>query len=327
MEFRDKLKETTKEISYEIESFLPAEEGFQKIIFESANYSVRNGGKRLRPLLMRCAYILCRDIKDGGADAGAVMQQGSQSQTGQLSAASDDRHEISSEERSALLPFMAAMEMIHSSSLVHDDLPCMDNDTLRRGVPSTWAKFGEDFGTLAGDALMIYAFETAAKSTAAPELKVRCMEILAKKSGIYGMIGGQTVDVQLAGKQPTREQLEFIYKTKTGALIEACFMMGAVLAGADDETIARLERAAACIGMAFQIQDDILDVTSTEAELGKPIGSDEANGKITWLTFYGLEQSRKDVRNYTDEAISIIKGTGSYEFLEQLLISLVDRKF
>ncbi len=300
MDLRTVLKGHSDTISREIEHYLPKEEGFQQIIFESANYSVRNGGKRLRPILIQSAYILCRN--NGSED-------------------------LSEEEKSAIMPIMAAMEMIHSSSLVHDDLPCMDNDVLRRGVPSTWAKFGEDFGTLAGDALMIYAFETAAKSTAPSEQVLSCIRILAEKAGIYGMIGGQTVDVQLAGKQPTRAQLEFIYKNKTSALIEASFMMGAVLAGADKANVDRLEQAATCIGMAFQIQDDILDVTSTEEELGKPIGSDADNGKVTWLTFYGLEQSRKDVEEYTDKALKIIAEVGNYPFLSELLKSLVGRTF
>lgn len=300
MDLKTVLKGHSDTISRDIELYLPKEEGFQQTIFESANYSVRNGGKRLRPLLIQSAYILCRN-------------NGSES--------------LDEDEKSALMPIMAAMEMIHSSSLVHDDLPCMDNDVLRRGVPSTWAKYGEDMGTLAGDALMIYAFETAAKSTADADKVLRCIRILAEKAGIYGMIGGQTVDVELAGKKPTRAQLEFIYKNKTSALIEASFMMGAVLAGADEDRIAKLEQAATCIGMAFQIQDDILDVTSTEEELGKPIGSDADNGKVTWMTFYGSEQSKKDVEDYTDKAIDIIRSIGDYPFLLELIRSLAGRTY
>ncbi len=299
MDFREELKQKSAQVSKDIMRYLPEETGFQKTIFEACNYSVVNGGKRLRPLMILCAYILCRNNGSG---------------------------DLSEQEKEAILPFMAAMEMIHSSSLVHDDLPCMDNDVLRRGVPSTWAKFGEDMGTLAGDGLMLYAFETAAKSTAPAEKKCRCIDILARKSGIYGMVGGQTVDVELTGKRPDKEQLEFIYQNKTGALIEGSFMLGAVLAGADDETIRSLEDAADAIGMAFQIQDDILDVTATAEELGKPIGSDSANGKVTWLTYYGLEQSRADVRKYTEQAVSIIREIGNYPFLEKLLISLTDRK-
>lgn len=300
MELKTVLKSHTDTINKDLEKYLPDDGSFQHTICEASGYSVRNGGKRLRPILIQSAYILCRN---------------------------NGSEELSEQEQGTLMPVMAAMEMIHSSSLVHDDLPCMDNDTLRRGVPSTWAKYGEDMGTLAGDALMIYAFETAAKSDAAADKVLRCIKILAAKSGIYGMIGGQTVDVQLAGKHPTREQLEYIYSNKTAALIEASFMMGAVLADADEETISRLEQAAYCIGMAFQIQDDILDVSSTESELGKPIGSDEDNGKVTWLTFYGREQSEKDVREYTDRALAIIKGIGDYPFLNELLISLIDRTY
>lgn len=299
MDFKEQLKQKTKEVTEEILSFLPEETGFQKTILEACNYSVINGGKRLRPIMIESAYLLCSKKADG------VMTDA---------------------DKKAVLPFMAAMEMIHSSSLVHDDLPCMDNDTLRRGVPSTWAKFGEDMGTLAGDGLMIYAFETASKSEAAPEYKAKAIEILAKKTGIFGMIGGQTVDVQLTGKRPAKEQLEFIYQLKTGALIEGSFMIGAVLAGASDETVSKLEEAADCIGMAFQIEDDILDVTSTEAELGKPIGSDAENGKITWLTYYGMEKSREDVEKYTERAIRLVEEVGSYTFLTELLRSLVNRK-
>ena len=299
MSFKDELKAKTLEVSEEIFKFLPEESGFQKTIFEACNYSVINGGKRLRPIMMESAYLLCKGKTDG------VM---------------------SNEDKAIVYPFMAAMEMIHSSSLVHDDLPCMDNDTLRRGVPSTWAKFGEDMGTLAGDGLMIYAFETASKSAAKPEYKARAIEILAKKTGIFGMIGGQTVDVELTGKRPSREQLEFIYQLKTGALIEGSFMIGAVLAGASEENISKLEKAADSIGMAFQIEDDILDVTSTEEELGKPIGSDADNGKVTWLTYYGIDKSREDVVNYTDEAVRLVEEVGDYPFLTELLKSLVNRK-
>lgn len=298
MTFKEEMKARSEAISREIAAFLPKEEGFQKTIFEACNYSVINGGKRLRPMLMQAVYQLVKGPE-------AVYGES---------------------DKKALAPFMAAMEMIHSSSLVHDDLPCMDNDVLRRGIPSTWAKFGEDMGTLAGDGLMIYAFETASKSAAPAEAKAAAIQILARKTGIYGMIGGQTVDVQLTGKKPDKEQLEFIYRLKTGALIEGSFMIGAVLAGADEKTVSLLEEAASSIGMAFQIQDDILDVTATEEELGKPIGSDAANGKVTWLTYYGMEQSVQDVKNYTKKALDILAGIGHDAFLEDLLVYLIDRK-
>jgi len=283
-----------------VRSYLPKAEGFQKTVLDASCYSVEAGGKRLRPIMMLAAYQLVRKIAPGAA--------------------------LTEEDRKVIGPFMAAIEMIHSSSLVHDDLPCMDNDTMRRGKPSTWAKYGEDMGTLAGDALMIYAFETAVKSTASPDRVQEAVRILAEKTGVYGMIGGQTVDVELTGSRPNREQLVYIYENKTGALIQASLMIGAVLAGADADQTKALGKAALDIGMAFQIRDDILDVISTEEELGKPIGSDAECGKVTWLTFYGMEQSEKDVKTYTDHAVSTVRELGGHAFLEELLLYLVTRK-
>lgn len=283
-----------------VRSYLPKAEGFQKTVLDASCYSVEAGGKRLRPIMMLAAYQLIRKNAPGAA--------------------------LTEEDRKVIGPFMAAIEMIHSSSLVHDDLPCMDNDTMRRGKPSTWAKYGEDMGTLAGDALMIYAFETAVKSTASPDRVQEAVRILAEKTGVYGMIGGQTVDVELTGSRPNREQLVYIYENKTGALIQASLMIGAVLAGADADQTKALGKAALDIGMAFQIRDDILDVISTEEELGKPIGSDAECGKVTWLTFYGMEQSEKDVKTYTDHAVSTVRELGGHAFLEELLLYLVTRK-
>lgn len=283
-----------------VRSFLPKAEGFQKTVLDASCYSVEAGGKRLRPIMMLAAYQLVRKTGHGAA--------------------------LTEEDRKVIGPFMAAIEMIHSSSLVHDDLPCMDNDTMRRGKPSTWARYGEDMGTLAGDALMIYAFETAVKSTASPDRVQEAVRILAEKTGVYGMIGGQTVDVELTGSRPSREQLIYIYENKTGALIQASLMIGAVLAGAGAAQTEALGKAALDIGMAFQIRDDILDVISTEEELGKPIGSDADCGKVTWLTFYGMEQSENDVKTYTDHAVSTVRELGGHAFLEELLLYLVTRK-
>ncbi len=254
-------------------SFLPEEEGFQKTVLEAMNYSFLAGGKRVRPRLMLEAYRLF-----GG-------------------------------EEEAVAPFMAAMEMIHTYSLVHDDLPAMDNDTLRRGKTTTWAKYGEDMGILAGDALLTYAFETAAKAfalTEHPERAAKAVGVLANKAGIYGMAGGQSVDVELTGKELTEDQMQFIYRLKTGALLEASLMIGGILAGASEKETGVLEHVGTCMGLAFQIRDDILDVTSTEEELGKPIGSDERNLKTTWVTMYGLEQAEKDVEKYTEEAAALL---------------------
>lgn len=294
---KELLKQYTSEVEQVIESYLPPETGHQKTVLSAMNYSMRAGGKRLRPLFMREVYRMF-----GGK--GKEVE-----------------------------PFMAAIEMIHTFSLVHDDLPCMDNDEYRRGLPTTWVKYGYDMAVLAGDALYGYAFETAAKALALVkepdmvEKAARCIGLLAEKSGIYGMIGGQTADVELTGQPINREQLEFIYKLKTGALIEAPMMIGAILAGADEKQVQTVERMAACIGKAFQIQDDILDLTSSQEVLGKPVLSDEKNHKTTYVTIYGMEQARKDVAALSEEAVAALESLpGSHDFLHQLILMLVTRE-
>ncbi|MDO4809068.1 MAG: polyprenyl synthetase family protein [Eubacteriales bacterium] len=317
MEFKEKLNLYTNFANNTVCSYLPMEEGYHRTILEAMNYSVINGGKRLRPMMMMAAFELIR--KKRNAEIPPIVSDGTEVDFAHGKLLSDDDVKV-------IGPFMAAMEMIHSSSLVHDDLPCMDNDTLRRGKLSTWAKFGEDMGTLAGDALMLYSFETAAKSTARADAVLKSIRVLAEKSGVSGMVGGQTVDVELTGKKPSRKQLEFIYRNKTGALIEASFMIGAILAGAAADEVETLKEAALNIGMAFQIRDDILDVTSTNEELGKNVGSDAEEGKVTWLTYFGLEQSEEDVKEYTEKAVEDVRKLGGHEFLEELLRYLVDRK-
>ncbi len=294
MEMREELKKRTGEVEAVVESYLPKEEGYQKTIFEAMNYSMRAGGKRLRPMLMEETYHLF-----GGREK--VVE-----------------------------PFMAAMEMIHTSSLIHDDLPCMDNDELRRGLPTTWKKFGYDMAVLAGDALMIYAFETASKAfamTAHPDRAAKAVQVLAEKTGIYGMIGGQVVDVELTGKPIPQEKLDFIYRLKTGALLEASMMIGAILGGASEEEKKRVEEIASAVGLAFQIQDDILDVTSTSEELGKPVLSDEKNQKTTYVTLVGLDQAKADVAEISARAVSLLKELPRENpFLENLITMLVERK-
>ena len=294
MEMREELKKRTSEVEAVVESYLPKEEGHQKTIFEAMNYSVRAGGKRLRPMLMEETYHLF-----GGTEK-------------------------------AVEPFMAAMEMIHTSSLIHDDLPCMDNDELRRGLPTTWKKFGYDMAVLAGDALMIYAFETASKAfsmTAYPDRAAKAIQVLAEKTGIYGMIGGQTVDVELAGGPIPKNKLDFIYRLKTGALIEASMLIGAVLGGAAEEDCKIVESLAGKVGLAFQIQDDILDVTGDQEVLGKEAGSDEKNQKTTYVTLEGLEKAKKDVEALSVQAIEDLnKLPGNNEFLENLIRILIKRQ-
>ena len=224
---------------------------------------------------------------------------------------------------------MAALECIHSYSLVHDDLPAMDNDDYRRGRLTTHKVFGEDFGILAGDGLLNLAYEIMADAIVSGEgdieAKAKAMEVIARKAGIKGMVGGQAVDVELTGRTLSEEQLDFIFRLKTGALIEAAFLAGAYLAGCDDETADKLCRAASLIGFAFQIRDDILDVTSSLEELGKPVFSDEKNNKTTYVTLYGMEKAEADVESMSDEALDIIKSVGKNEFLEELVLNLIHR--
>ena len=293
MEMREELKKRTGEVESIVDSYLPAEEGYQKTIFEAMNYSVRAGGKRLRPMLMEETYHLF-----GGTEK-------------------------------AVEPFMAAMEMIHTYSLVHDDLPAMDNDEYRRGKKTTHAVYGEAMGILAGDALLNLAFETAAGAfdieTSARTAKA--LQILSKKAGIYGMIGGQVVDVESEGQPLSREKLDFIYRLKTSALIEAAMMVGAVLAGASDEEVAAIERVANDVGLAFQIQDDILDVTSTLEVLGKPIHSDDKNNKTTYVTLEGLDKAKKDVEEISERALSTMASLEHKNaFLEELIRMLITRE-
>ena len=294
MEFREKITEHTKEVEDIITKFLPAEEGYQKTVMEAMNYSFLAGGKRLRPMLMLETYRLF-----GGSSK-------------------------------AIEPFMAAIEMIHTYSLIHDDLPAMDNDDYRRGRKTTQVVYGEAMGLLAGDALLNFAFETACKGLMAepgnPNV-AKAMQILAQKAGIYGMLGGQVVDVEFEGLPLEREKLDFIYDLKTGALIESSMLIGAVLAGADEEVQNVILQVAGDIGLAFQIQDDILDVTSDIETLGKPIGSDEKNHKTTYVTIRGLEQAQKDVEEISQRALdglASLKEQNSY--LNELVVYLVHRK-
>ena len=292
--FKTELEQEVGFINDIIEKFLPDETGIDKKIKEAMNYSVNAGGKRIRPMLMLEVYKLC-----GGNNFLEVY------------------------------PFMAALEFIHSYTLVHDDLAAMDNDDYRRGRLTTHKVFGEDFGILAGDGLLNHAYEIMAKALIEGEgeidKKAKAMEIIARKAGIYGMVGGQAVDVELTGKPLTEEQLDFIFRLKTGALIEAAFLAGGYLAGCDDETASKLEKAAALIGFAFQIRDDILDVTGSLEELGKPVFSDEKNNKTTYVTLYGLEKSEMDVESMSNEAVNIIKSIGNNDFLEELVCNLINR--
>ena len=293
MNFREEQKKRTEWTEEVIREFLPKEEGYQKEIMEAMNYSVLAGGKRLRPLMMYETYRMF-----GG-------------------------------EGEVIRPFMAAMEMIHTYSLVHDDLPAMDNDEYRRGKLTTHAKYGHAMGILAGDALLNFAFETAASAFdygEDPRRVAKALQILAKKAGIYGMIGGQVVDVQSSGHAISKERLDFIYELKTSALLEAAMMTGAVLAGAAEEEVRTIEQVASDVGVAFQVRDDILDVTGTLESIGKPVHSDDKNEKTTYVTLKGLEQASADVEELSDRALRNLASLPyKNEFLTELIQSLVYR--
>lgn len=296
-QFMEELQQKVEHINNVLEKFLPVEEGQQRIIFEAMNYSVRAGGKRLRPILMEETYHMF-----GGSSA-------------------------------VIEPFMAAIEMIHTYSLVHDDMPAMDNDEYRRGKKTTHAVYGEAMGILAGDALLNLAYETAAKAfdmEVADTRVARAFAVLAKKAGVYGMVGGQVVDVESEKSDDcsiTREKLDFIYRLKTGALIESSMMIGAILAGASSDEVSRVEQIAAKLGLAFQIQDDVLDVTSTLEVLGKPVGSDEKNNKATYVTFEGLDKAVSDVERISKEAEEQLDDLGYDDaFLKELFEYLIHRE-
>ena len=296
--FEKELAERTLYCEEVLEKYLPAEQGAAKTVIEAMNYSVRAGGKRLRPMFI----------------AQVCMMYGG-------------RRELAE-------PFMAALEMIHTYSLVHDDLPCMDNDEYRRGRKTTHAVYGEGMAVLAGDGLLNYAYETAlraftqAKNEQETQAVVSAMEILAGGAGIYGMVGGQCADIE-AEEQPQRVSaalLDYIHEHKTACMIESGFMIGAVLAGAPGKDVELLRGIASDIGVAFQIRDDILDVTGDTATLGKPAGSDETQHKSTYVTLCGLDGARRDARAFTDAAIRAADAFGEAgETLRTLAASLCNR--
>lgn len=297
MNWENKLQERVAEVEAVIHKYLPEETGYQKTVLEAMNYSVLAGGKRLRPMLMQETYRLF-----GGK--GNVVE-----------------------------PFMAAMEMIHTYSLVHDDLPAMDNDEYRRGRKTTHVVYGEGMAILAGDGLLNFAFETALKAfdiePVNPNLG-KALQVLARKAGIYGMIGGQTADIEaedMDQSKVTNELLLFIHENKTAALIQSSMMIGAILAGATEETVKAVEKIAYNVGIAFQIQDDILDITSSLEVLGKMTGSDEKNNKVTYVTLNGMEKAKEDVEKLSKEAISLLDSfEDKNEFLNQLIEQLITRE-
>ena len=301
MNFQNELENRTKQAEEIVKRYLPEDAPHQHTVIEAMEYSVMAGGKRLRPVMMKAACEMC-----GGSGS--------------------------------IEPFMAAIEMIHSYSLVHDDLPEMDNDELRRGKPTTHIQYGQAMAVLAGDGLLNYAYETVLKYAAAAEDKdayIKAMALLAEKAGIYGMVGGQCLDVEAEKKEMelTKEQLLFVYENKTAALLQASLMCGAYLAG-DDEAAAVLEKAGYDLGIAFQLQDDILDIESTTEELGKPVGSDERNGKKTYVSYLGMDAAKAEQEELSKEAVALIEKIDTKneeqlkakEFLMELISSLCNRR-
>ncbi len=296
MTFEDELNNRITRVTDIITSYLPKEEGYDKTVKEAMNYSFLAGGKRLRPLIMLETF----EALGGKGDV--------------------------------IYPFMAALEMVHNYSLVHDDLPAIDNDELRRGRPTTHKAYGESMAILAGDGLLSLSFETAVKAfnaeNADPVLIAGALSVFARKIGMDGMLSGESVDVEVEKKNlpVDMELLMYIHEKKTAALLECAFMVGGILAGCDTNVIKTLEQIGSLVGISFQIRDDILDIIGNEEELGKPIGSDEKNGKITYVSINGLEKSEKDVEEMSEKAVNLTNLLpGNTEFLVEIVKSLVYR--
>ena len=323
MSIKEALGKKKEAVEAILESFLAEEKGFDRIGREAMNYSLMAPGKRIRPILVEEAFFLC----------------------------------CREEEKEELLPilhsFMAAIEMIHSFSLCHDDLPAMDNDRVRRGQDSTWAYFSEAQGILAGDALSLYAFQAVLETFQKEKRKnpmlsryegrvLSALLVLSRESGIDGMVGGQVVDLEKEGQPLSEEELFFIMEKKTAALLRASLRMGAILGGAEEKVQEEIALYGEKLGLAFQIRDDILDEISTTEELGKPVHSDTEEGKTTAYSLFGREKAEEKVEEYTEKAISALEnlhrerlaeicqagadGDNAYLFLKELAVFLASRK-
>ena len=289
------MKDYVKEIEAAIERYIPQEKAAEQQLIDAVRYSLNLKGKRVRPSLTLAFAELC----GGSVDAA--------------------------------MPFACAVEMVHTYSLIHDDLPCMDNDDFRRGQPTNHKVFGENIALLAGDALQSMAYTTMLSDEAVAAVggvrAARAAHILAEKSGLLGMVGGQVIDLSMEHKTVDIELVRLMEEKKTANLIEAACMMGCVVAGAEEEKINAAERYAHAIGLAFQIVDDILDVTSTAEELGKPIGSDADNEKNTFMSLLGIERCRESVAWLTEEAIDALNVfDGDTKDLADFAVALANRK-
>jgi len=294
MEFNSSLKERASHIENILKEYMPKEEGYQKTVIEAMNYSLSAGGKRLRPILTLEA---CKIV--GGTEEDAI-------------------------------PFAVAIEMIHTYSLIHDDLPALDNDDLRRGRPTNHKVYGEAMGILAGDALLNYAFEIMLKGSLGknnPEKYLSAVYEVARHAGIYGMIGGQVVDVESEDKQIGKEKLDYIHNNKTAAMIIGCMRAGAIVGGADQVELESVTNYAKNIGLSFQIVDDILDIVGDEEKLGKKVNSDIENNKSTYPSLLGLEKSRDIATELISDAKNSIETTfESVDFLKGLADYIISRE-
>lgn len=283
------LEKYIKLVEDKLYSYINGEESAQGRVIKAMKYSLSAGGKRIRPVLVLEFCRMC-----GG-------------------------------EVEKALPIACAMEMIHTFSLIHDDLPCMDNDDLRRGKPSCHKAFDEATALLAGDALEIYPIELIAKSELEPEKIVKIISKITHQVGVFGMIGGQQIDTENEGKPYTPQALLEMYSLKTSALLKAACCSGCIAAGADEDTVQNAAMYAEKLGLAFQIVDDILDVTGDEKVFGKPIGSDAESGKTTYVTLYGLEKAHEKAEELTNEALEILSNWENSDFIKELTKKLLNR--
>lgn len=293
MDIKEIITEKADIINKVLRGYTEHENNPQSLIYEAMNYSLFAGGKRIRPVIM----LLVCDMLSG------------------------DENEV--------MPFACAMEMIHTYSLIHDDLPAMDNDDYRRGKLTNHKKYGEAIAILAGDALLNKAFETVTSAVYKDSSRaIKAMSVLSKSSGTEGMIGGQTVDIESEGKKISPDELLYLHSLKTGAIIRSSGVIGAIMAGAGDDEIKAVDEYCKNFGIAFQIQDDLLDILGNEEILGKATGSDSANEKTTFVTLYGIEESKKAVDSYTEKACSALDMFGSKaQQLKALAYLLVNRSF
>lgn len=290
VEMKKMLDEYSDKISKQIVKYLPTVNDGQQSVVSAMEYSISNGGKRLRPILTLEFCKMC------GGDVDKAM------------------------------PLACAVEFIHTYSLIHDDLPCMDNDDMRRGKPSCHKMFGESTALLAGDALLTHAFELICSSDLDDSQKVMAVSLLSQNSGVNGMIGGQVLDLKYENLDPNLSQLLSIDKLKTGALIAAACLMGCIAANANEQKIIAASKFAYYLGIAFQIKDDILDVTGDEETFGKPIGSDENNGKTTYVSLVGVEKAQQNVELFTNNAVEQLANFENNDFVKFLADYLVNRE-